>query len=305
MISLLPAHHPAVPRLAAEGLSTTFASPGGTSARPLRIALLDLMPDKQTTDLQFARLLAGAGRPVELTCFLPPGYVASHTAPGYIEAFYADWSAVQRRRFDGLIVTGAPLEHLPWRAVRYWQALTEILDWAARTGTRTLAICWAAQAALQHFHGIDKRPLGHKLSGIFFQSVVAPDKGLLAGLEGGFPSPVSRHSEIRAEDLPAEGELTVRVRSRQSGLCLVEDWRRRLHCFFNHLEYDADSLLGEYRRDLAAGLNPTVPLNYLPGDNPARRPLASWRPAASRFYANWLALVAAEARDGRDTKAAA
>lgn len=292
MTLLLPPHHPALPALAAEGL----AGMPGEGPAPLRIALLDLMPDKPTTDLQFARLLGAGPRPVALTCFLPPRTVSHHTDPGYIAACYADWSAVSRERFDGLIVTGAPVEHLPWEAVTYWRQLEEILDWAQTNVRRTLAICWGAQAALKHFSGIDKRPLARKLSGVYFQSVVAPDRSLLAGLEGGFPTPVSRHTEVSSEEVAARPELIVRVRSRQSGLCLVEDPGRRIHYFFNHLEYDAGTLLQEYRRDRARGLPAAVPVNYLPGDNPERRPMAVWRPAAQRFYANWLALLCGERR---------
>lgn len=290
---LLPPRHPAFAPLAAEGVPVMAGA--GPGNRPLRIALLNLMPDKPATDRQFARLLGSNGQLVEISFFLPPGYPPGKTDPAYMAAFYRPWAEIAARRFDGLIVTGAPLERLPFRAVSYWPALTEIFDWAAARVGATLCVCWAAQAALHHAHGVEKHLLPEKLSGVYFQSVLAPDATLLSGLESGFITPVSRHTEVRLTDLPRDRDLVVMARSLQSGLCLVEDRRRRAHYFFNHLEYEAETLLREYLRDRAAGLPARVPANYLPGDNLARAPLATWQPIARRFYANWLRRVAQRA----------
>lgn len=293
MTLLLPSQHPAFAPLAAEGAPVVAGT--GPGSRPLRIALLNLMPDKPATDRQFARLLASNGQLVEIGFFLPPGYPPGKTDPAYMAAFYRPWAEITARRFDGLIVTGAPLERLPFGAVTFWPALTEIFEWAAAEVGATLCVCWAAQAALHHAYGVEKHPLAEKLSGVYFQSVLAPEAPLLRGLEGGFLTPVSRHSEVRLAELPREAGLKVLARSLQSGLCLLEDRQRRAHYFFNHLEYEAETLLREYLRDRAAGLPVRVPANYLPGDSLARTPLATWRPFARRFFANWLRLVAERA----------
>lgn len=289
---------PAAARLRGEGISVTEVPNRGDGGdplrdpRPLRVALLNLMPSKERTETQIARMLGGAGLPVALTLVLPDGYRPRTTAAAHIERHYRPWSAIRRRRFDGLIVTGAPVETLPFEAVGYWDELTRILDWSRNAVGRGLFICWAGQAALKHRHRVDKRPLARKAFGVFRQSVVAPGEPALAGFGATFPVPVSRHTEVARSDLPVGRGLSVLAESRESGLCLVEDRPYRSLYMFNHLEYDADTLDAEYRRDLAASRAVAPPCNSYPGDDPTRPPGNVWRAHGQRFFANWLCSMA-------------
>ena len=295
---ILPARHPAAAALRAEGV-TVLPADGrpDDSGAPLRVALLNLMPQKAVTDLQFARLLGADWRNVELSFLLPPGYRSESTPPDYLAAFYRPWSPAERA--DALIVTGAPVERLDFAAVTYWQVLTEIFDWAAAAVGTTLAICWAGQALLHHAHGVAKHQLPEKLSGVFAQQVTAPGHPLLRGLQAGFAAPVSRHTEIRAAELPTGRGLSLLASSRESGACLVADAPRRAFAMFNHLEYDGDTLLKEYRRDRDAGLPARPPVGLATGTAAAGAggwPPATGRPAARRFFANWLELAALDDR---------
>ncbi len=298
MTILLPPHHPAAAALATEGpaLPAPAAACCAGAEGLLRVGLLNLMPRKPATDLQFARMLGGGWRGVELHFLLPPGYRSESTAPDYLEAFYRTWTPAER--FDALIITGAPVERLDFTEVTYWSALTEIFDWAAAQVGSTLAICWGGQALLHHAHGLAKHLLPEKLSGLYRQEVTLPRHPLLRGLEPGFAVPVSRHTEVRVEDLPTGQGLRLLANGRESGACLIEDLPRRAFAMFNHFEYDGDTLLREYLRDREAGLPAQPPVGLLTprlsAGAMARAP-ATWRPAARRFFANWLDLAAAAA----------
>ncbi len=292
---LLPENHPAAAALTHEGLPllSPAASRGCCGGRPLRVGLLNLMPRKTVTDVQFARVLGSGWRMVELVFLLPPGYRSESTAADYLEAFYRTWDP--SLRLDALIVTGAPLERLAFAEVTYWQALTRIFDWAATSVGSTLAICWAGQALLHHAHGVEKHLLPEKLSGVYQQQVSWQGHPLLRGLDRGFAVPVSRHTSIRAAELPAGRGLALLAGSPETGPCLVEDAPRRAFAMFNHLEYDGDTLLREYLRDREAGLPARPPVGLLsPGlaAGMLERPPATWRPSARRFFSNWLDLVA-------------
>ncbi|MEX0922575.1 MAG: homoserine O-succinyltransferase [Rhodovibrionaceae bacterium] len=253
------------------------------SERPLRIALVNLMPDKPTTERHFARAFAAAGRPVKWIPALPAGYRSNTTPRAYLKRVYRTWSALDLAALDGLIVTGAPLERLAYEKVRYWKGLTRIFDDARSHGLPCLSICWAAQAALYHFHGIPKRILPEKCFGVFAQEVLAPESPVLEGLGPRFHVPVSRHSEVRREDLPSGRGIELLAESRQSGLCLLAEPATRNLYMFNHLEYDADTLSREYARDRAAGLATAAP-RHLPQGSAA---LNLWAGASQIFFANW------------------
>ena len=284
---------PAFRHLRRAGISAVPAgSPAPAGPRPLRVALLNLMPTKADTETQFARLLATADRDVALTLFVPDGYRGKSTSPDYLQAFYRRWSDLRDQTFDALIVTGAPVERMDFAEVSYWEELTEIFAWAEHQVGRVICVCWAAQAALYHFHGVPKSTLPAKRSGVFWHRVEAPNHDLLAGFGTRFCAPCSRHTEVREDDLPADAGLNVLSRSREFGLCLVEDTPRRWLYAFDHLEYDAGTLAREYRRDHARGGAVTLPRNYYPADDPTRRPLNTWRPHAHRLFDNWLRLVA-------------
>ena len=294
---ILPDGLPSTAVLRAEGV----LAPAGR--RPtLRIALVNLMPAKAATEIQFARLLALTPADIALTLLVPDGYRSESAPEIHMRRFYRPFSAIRGERFDGVIVTGAPVERMPFEAVRYWQSLTAIFDQVWTQATPTLLVCWAAQAALWHAHGVPKHLLPAKASGVFAQRIRVPDAPILAGLGEAFPCPVSRHTEVRAEDIARHADLALLAGAPETGPCLVEDRPRRSHLMFNHLEYDARSLEREYVRDLAAGLQPTLPANYFRNDDPSLPPLALWRPAAVRLFRNWVGLLGDQARNAASSR---
>lgn len=252
--------------------------------RPLRIGLLNLMPDKISTETQLARLLGATPLQIELTLVRITNHVARNTPSDHMEAFYRPWSDVGAERFDGFIITGAPVERLPFEEVRYWSELRSILDWTQTHVHRCLTICWAAQAALHHFHGVPKRELPRKAFGVFPHRNLAPTSPYLRGFSDAFDVPVSRWTEVCAADLPADRGLRVLADSDEAGVCLVEDPLHRSIHMFNHLEYDTGTLAAEYCRDGRVHL----PARYFPSDNPSQPPSNSWRSHAHLLFGNWI-----------------
>lgn len=290
----LPLGLPAAAALAAEGFPVGQGAP--VHADTLRIALINLMPDKPSTERQIGRMLAASGRHVELTLVVPGSYRPGHTPAAYLQTFYCRFPDIRRQHFDGVIVTGAPVETLPFDKVAYWDELREMLDWAIAGARSTLCICWAGMAALHHLYGTPKQTLRAKAFGVFPQVVEMADP-LLAGLDGGFAVPVSRHAEVRRQDLPPGVEVL--AAGAATGLCLLRDRANRLVCQFNHPEYDADTLMREYLRDRAAGRRIAPPVDRaFPARTDAPAPDAPaqphWRPAAVALYANWLSAIAAD-----------
>jgi homoserine O-succinyltransferase/O-acetyltransferase len=297
---LLPEGLPAARALRAEGIGVADARDGRAAAGgpALRIALLNLMPDKPTAETQFARLLGAGPRRVELTLLAPETHAPGATTPAaHLRAFYRPWPEAGGGRFDGLVVTGAPVETLDFAAVTYWPELRRILDRAQAQGTAILAICWGAMAALRHFHSVPKHILPQKRSGVFRQRVLVPDAPLLRGFGAAFAAPVSRRAEVRAADLPACARVL--AASAESGPCLVEDRALGLTAVLDHLEYDAGTLRAEFRRDRAAGAPAAPPRDYFPGDDPDRAPANTWRPHGLGLFGNWLAEVERRTCRGR------
>ena len=293
----LPTGLPAASALAAEGVAVVDgAAPQHGGTPPLRICLVNLMPNKTATETQIGRLLGATPIPVEVTLCVPDSY-HSRSAEGHIEAFYQRWSRIRGMRFDGLVMTGAPIETLPFEAVDYWMDLCAMLEWARARVPAGFYICWAAQAALYHFRGVPKHARAAKLSGIYRQRVTRPEAALLRGFGDAFPVPVSRYTEVRAAELPPAVEVL--AQSPETGLCLVEDRANRATCMFNHLEYDTDTLRDEFQRDRLAGKQPRLPVNYFPDDDPNRPAANTWRPWAHLLFGNWLMELArlAVARD--------
>jgi homoserine O-succinyltransferase len=283
---ILPKGLPARSALEAEGIRVL--EPVAAGAQPLRIALINLMPRKSATEIQIARLLGNTPRTVELVLAVPDSYASGTTPALHLAAFYRRWTDIRDCRFDALIVTGAPVESLPFEAVTYWQDMTGIFDWAARNVSRSYYICWAAQAALYHSHGVPKHKLPRKRFGVYRQAVLCPDNPLFDCLPGHFPTPVSRHTETRQEDLPDNAGLSVLAASPRSGICMVEDRDRRALHMFNHLEYDTSTLAEEYRRDCDAGADIALPEYYYPAGDTGRSPFNTWRPYARQIFRNWL-----------------
>jgi len=284
----LPAELPARRTLLAEGIEVLDRDQlRAWGRRPLRVCLVNLMPNKPVTETQIARLLGATSIPVELTLCLPDGYRSRSTPVDHL-AHYRPWSSLRHEPFHALIVTGAPIEALPFGDVAYWPGLCAIFDWAHARSISALYICWAAQAVLHHRHGIPKHRLPQKMFGVFRQRVSSGGSPLLRGFGEDFPVPVSRHTEMRGADLPAEAGLTVLASSEEAGLCLLEDGARRALYMFNHLEYDAGTLRDEFLRDRRAGKPVDLPRGYFPGDDPERAPVNIWRPYGHLLFANWL-----------------
>jgi homoserine O-succinyltransferase len=256
--------------------------------RPMRIAMLNLMPDKIRTETQIARVVGSTPLQVEMTLLNTGSYRSRNVPERHLIDFYHTWDEVRHEKFDGLIVTGAPIETLPFEAVDYWDELTAIFDWAQSHVFRSFHLCWGAQAALHHFHGVPKYELDRKLFGIFRHHVVKQGTNLLRGFNDEFSIPVSRHTEVRREDIPDKPGLHILAESPESGLCLMEDLAHRAVYMFNHLEYDVDTLKREYERDLAAGVEIDIPKYYFPDDDPAKPPVNQWRAYAHLLFWNWI-----------------
>jgi homoserine O-succinyltransferase len=283
---ILPEDVASAALLRSEGIEVLHRRPRHAST--LRVGLLNLMPDKTATEMQFARLLGATRRHVELVFALPRSYRSGSGTP----SSYERWSDYcLPRGLDGLIITGAPLEHLPFEDVAYWRELSYICHWAAGNIDHTFYVCWAAFAALYAFHGVRTRMMPHKLSGVFNQQVVDARDPLMTGLGASFPCPVSRHAEVVASDMPWRRGLTCLAQSLESGICLVADSANNAHYMFNHLEYDADTLKREYLRDRARSAGTTVPHNYLPNDDVSQAPFRVWRQPAENLFANWLTML--------------
>lgn len=256
--------------------------------RPLEIALLNLMPEKIKTETQISRLLGATPLQIELTLVTTSSYAPKNTSAEHMLAFYRPWEEVKERKFDGLIITGAPIETLPFHEVAYWTELTQIFDWSQTNVQETFNICWAGQAALQHFHGVPKYELAEKIFGVFSYQVHGGRDGLLRGFNDEIAVPVSRHTEVRREDLPDGVGLSVLLDSDQAGLCLIRDEARRQIYMFNHLEYDTGTLADEYGRDIAAGMDIKPPAHYFPDNDPTKAPVNQWRAHANVLIGNWI-----------------
>lgn len=258
--------------------------------RPLRIGLLNLMPMKITTETQFARLIGATPLQIDLHLIRMSEHQSRHTAPEHMEAFYRSFAEVEASgdRYDGLIITGAPVETLPFEDVTYWEELKRIFDWTQTHVHSTFGVCWGAMAMAWHFARVPKYQLDHKAFGCFRQQVQDQTSPYLRGFSDDVLIPVSRWTEMRQADIDAVPRLKTLISSEETGPCLVEDAEHRALWIFNHFEYDSETLKGEYDRDVAAGTPINVPQNYYPSDDPTRPPLNRWRSHAHLLYGNWL-----------------
>ncbi|MBV9842934.1 MAG: homoserine O-succinyltransferase [Sphingomonadaceae bacterium] len=285
----IPDNLPACRTLEAEGVSIMRETDAvRQDIRPMRIGLLNLMPDKVRTETQLARLLGCSPLQVELTLVKLTHHIARNTSADHMASFYRDWEAVRDEKFDGFIVTGAPVETLPYEDVTYWNELTRIFDWTQTNVHRCLHICWGAMAAIYHFHGVPKHLLPAKMFGVYRHRNLAPQSTYLRGFSDDFSIPVSRWSEVRREDLPRDRDIRVLMESDEAGLCLLEDARARSLYMFNHIEYDGSSLSEEYFRDLQASKPVIAPHDYFPNGDPGKQPLNRWRSHAYLLFGNWI-----------------
>ncbi|SNV16412.1 Homoserine O-succinyltransferase [Dermatophilus congolensis] len=256
--------------------------------RPLRIAILNLMPLKIDTETHLLRLLGNTPLQVEISLLNMSSHHTRNTPPEHMRAFYRTFTQVKDEWFDGLIITGAPVEKMPFEAVDYWGELTEVLAWSKESVYSTLNICWGAQAALYVDYGIPKYDLPEKMFGVFQHRVVKPTSPLLSGFDEYFPAPHSRHTATRTDDVALVDELEILAESDEAGLYLAGRKDGRAFYVTGHPEYERDTLRGEWERDRARGLSIRPPHGYFPGDDPTRDPIVSWRAHAFLLYANWL-----------------
>lgn len=285
----IPNDLPARAVLAREGVMVmTEATAARQDIRPLRIALLNLMPNKVRTETQFARLCGATPLQVELTLVKMTHHVPKNTPAEHMIAFYRDWESVRHEKFDGLVITGAPVELLQFEDVTYWNELTQVFDWTQTHVHSTMAICWGAQAAIYHFHRVPKHALPRKAFGVFRHKNLNPSSPYLRGFSDDFSIPVSRWTENHRADLPSGRGLEVLIESDEAGLCLINDPPHRTLYMFNHIEYDTGSLGDEYWRDVNAGKPIDLPCNYFPQDDPRLDPENRWRSHAHLLFGNWI-----------------
>ena len=256
--------------------------------RPLEILILNLMPDKITTETQILRLLGNSPLQTNLTFIHPKNHESKNTSKDHLISFYKHFDEIKSKKFDGLIITGAPVEQLEFEQVDYWEELEEIMDWSKHNVFSTFHICWAAQAGLYHHYGIKKYPLKEKMFGVFFHTVNKKHVKLLRGFDETFNVPQSRHTEVRKEDISKISELEILSESKESGVYLVGRKDGKQFFITGHSEYDAITLKKEYDRDVAKGLSIKVPKNYYPNNDPSKDPVVSWRAHANLLFCNWL-----------------
>ena len=285
----IPDHLPAVDVLRQENI---FVMPQGRATtqdiRPLQILLVNLMPKKIQTEVQFSRLLGNTSLQIELELVAPRTHIPQNTPAEHLQAFYKGFDEVCHRNFDGCIITGAPVEHLPFEEVDYWQELCEIMEWTKKHVHSTFHICWGAQAGLYYHYGIPKYPLAEKLFGVYPHQVEYKNSILFRGFDDCFFVPHSRHTTVHREDLEARKELQILASSPRAGVYVAYARKHKQIFVTGHSEYDADTLDQEYRRDLAAGKPISLPENYYPGDDPAAPPAVTWRAHANLLFCNWL-----------------
>lgn len=285
----VPADLPALKSLERENIFVMHARRAEEQdIRPLRLLLLNLMPTKLETETQILRCLSNTPLQLELDLLQTSSYKATHVPEEHLLDFYMTFDEIEHLRYDGMIITGAPVEHLEFEKVAYWKELCRIMDWSRENVFSTMHICWGAQAGLYHHYGVKKYPLDAKKFGIFEHTVAAPNSPLMRGFDAKFLAPHSRHTEVRIEDVKRVPSLEILATGEKSGLYIAATRDRRQLFVTGHCEYDADTLSREYFRDVDKGLPIAVPENYFPNDDPSLEPPLTWRAHAMLLYSNWL-----------------
>lgn len=256
--------------------------------RPLEIALLNLMPLKEATEVHMLRSLSNTPLQVNITFLTTSSYVGKNTAKSHLDQFYLTFEDINEKKFDGLIITGAPVEMLEFEQVAYWEELCDIMEWSKSHVTSTLHICWGAQAALYYHYGIKKIPLAQKMFGVFKHNVHKRKEPFVRGFDDVFYIPHSRHTTIDPEEVWNDDRLEVLADSPEAGICIAMAGNGKQVFVCGHPEYDRMTLDEEYKRDLAKGLDIKIPKNYYPNDDPSQRPMLTWRAHANTMYSNWL-----------------
>ncbi|MBQ4823004.1 homoserine O-succinyltransferase [Leisingera sp. HS039] len=285
----MPADLPAYDVLTNEGVMVMSPDQAARQdIRPIRIGLLNLMPKKIQTENQFARLIGATPLQIDLSLIRMTEHQTRNTAAAHMAEFYHSFQEVKHQKFDGLIITGAPIEHLDFPEVTYWDELREVMDWTQTNVHSTFGVCWGGMAMINHFHGVRKHMLDHKAFGCFRHRNLAPASPYLRGFSDDFVIPVSRWTEMKQAEISAAPGLKTLLGSDEVGPCLVEDRAHNALYIFNHFEYDNDTLKQEYDRDVANGTPINVPGNYYPDDDPSQPPQNRWRSHAHLLYGNWI-----------------
>lgn len=256
--------------------------------RPLSIVILNIMPTKITTETQLLRLLGNTPLQVNIQLAAMESHTSKNTPKEHLSTFYKTFDEIKRNKYDGMIITGAPIEQIDFEQVDYWDELKEIMEWTKTNVTSTMHICWGAQAGLYYHYGIPKYPLEKKMFGVFPHTLVRKNKMLTRGFDDVFMVPHSRHTEVREEDIRRVPELEIIAVSKEAGVYLVSSKGGKRIFVTGHAEYDAETLAGEYFRDIEKGLEIDVPKNYFKNDNPKNKPVNSWRSTANLLFSNWL-----------------
>lgn len=285
----IPDSLPAAEVLAGENIFVmTEARAEMQDIRPLSIALLNLMPTKIATETQLLRLIGNTPIQVDVTFLHPESYKPKNTPEEHLLKFYNTFNEVRDKKFDGLIITGAPVENMPFEEVDYWDELKEIMNWSLHNVYSTFHICWGAQAGLYHHYGVQKYPIPEKMSGVFEHRVTKQNVMLMRGFDENFYAPHSRHTENRREDIEKVAGLSILSESDEAGVYIVSALNGRQIFVTGHSENDPLTLKSEYDRDMSRGLNPVLPKNYFQNDDPGKPPIVRWRAHGNLLYSNWL-----------------
>jgi len=284
----IPSKLPAFEILKSEGVNVMSNSDADRQdIRPLKIGLLNLMPLKIQTENQFSRLIGSTPLQIELTLIRMSEHKSKHTSNDHMNSFYKSFGEIKDQKFDGLIITGAPIEHLKFNEVTYWSELKTIFDWTQTNVHSTFGVCWGGMAMINHFHGVDKHVLNKKIFGCHRCQVTDPTSRFLTGFSDDLVIPVSRWTENKASEILNAG-LNILIDSETSGPCLVEDEKHNALYIFNHFEYDSDTLQQEFERDFANNNNAKIPINYFKNEDPLLTPSNRWRSHAHLLYGNWI-----------------
>ena len=285
----IPKNLPAYKALKDEGVMVlSEAAATRQDIRPLQIGLLNLMPTKIQTETQFARLIGATPLQIELTLIRMSEHHSKNTSPVHMEEFYQPVSKILSKKFDGLIITGAPIEHLPFNDVTYWTELCKVFEWTQTNVYATFGVCWGGMAMINYFHDIKKHLLDKKKFGCFWQQNLEKNSPFLRGFSDECLIPISRWTEVKQDEIDRNIHLKTLLGSPDTGPCLVEDYKHRAIYIFNHFEYDSDTLKQEYERDKSNSLEARIPKNYFTGDNPELAPSNRWRSHAHLLYGNWI-----------------
>ena len=284
----IPSKLPAFEILKSEGVNVmSNADADRQDIRPLKIGLLNLMPLKIQTENQFSRLIGSTPLQIELTLIRMSEHKSKHTSSDHMKSFYKSFEDIKEQKFDGLIITGAPIEHLEFNEVTYWNELKTIFEWTQNNVHSTFGVCWGGMAMINHFHNVEKHILGKKVFGCHRCQVTDPTSRFLTGFSDDLVIPVSRWTENKTSEI-LEAGLKILIDSETSGPCLVEDEKHNALYIFNHFEYDKETLKQEYDRDIKNNTPINIPMNYYPNDDPKMPPLNKWRSHAHLLYGNWI-----------------